>query len=87
MKRRGFESHLALRGEGKVGIYLLHSRPSFMWSSKLWYRASHPPLYAGVSQLVEALICNQNVVGSSPIISSRTAAPTGTGNIGHFMGA
>ena len=30
-----------------------------------------PRVYAGVAQLVEQLICNQPVVGSNPIASSR----------------
>ena len=30
-------------------------------------------LFAGVAQLVEQLICNQQVVGSSPIASSKWA--------------
>ena len=30
-----------------------------------------PPLYAGVAQLVEQLICNQQVGGSSPSTSSK----------------
>ena len=31
-------------------------------------RIHHRPLYADVAQLAEQLICNQQVIGSSPII-------------------
>ena len=45
----------------------------------MWGRggAHHPPfdrLLAGVAQLAEQLICNQQVAGSSPIASSRFGA-------------
>ena len=36
------------------------------------------PVYAGVAQLVEHLICNQAVAGSSPVAGSfRTVVPFG----------
>ena len=33
-------------------------------------RLPHPPPYASLAQLVEQLICNQQVMGSSPLASS-----------------
>ena len=35
----------------------------------------HNKTYAGVAQLVEQLICNQQVAGSSPITSSNGEVP------------
>jgi hypothetical protein len=44
--------------------YTLRSPPSAVGSSALFFD------FAGVAQLVEHLICNQDVAGSSPIVSS-----------------
>ena len=44
--------------------YTLRSSPSAVGSSALFFD------FAGVAQLVEHLICNQDVAGSSPIVSS-----------------
>ncbi len=38
----------------------------------------NPPLLAGVAQLVEQLICNQQVGGSSPLASSTAGRPSRT---------
>ena len=42
-------------------------------------RCSADYIYAGVAQLVEQLICNQPVVGSSPTISSKSVADVNIG--------
>ena len=40
-------------------------------------RIHHRPLYADVAQLAEQLICNQQVIGSSPIIGFLDGFPSG----------
>ena len=51
--------------------WILHKSTFFLTSQDTVKLAAHASLYADVAQLVEQLICNQPVVGSSPTIGSR----------------
>lgn len=60
-----FPGALPLMSEGNVG-------GSPHWSSLLCaLNPGNGPRYAEITQLVEYLICNQAVVGSSPIFGSK----------------
>ena len=60
--------HGGNRGSNPLGVIKI-IKCGFLWlDSDIWCIIHQKALYADVAQLAEQLICNQQVIGSSPII-------------------